>query len=76
MARKYVHDKINFLWGRFRRARPNPTADEVRRAAEIIDGHFEPWYHRAEDPPGLSMTVEEARDAALKELRSRFPGLE
>jgi len=73
---KYVHDEISFLWGRFRKARPNPTADEVRRAAEIIDGYFEPWYHRVDDPPGLSRTAVEAREAALRELRRHFPGLE
>jgi hypothetical protein len=76
MVQDHVHTKINVLWGRFRDARANPTADEVRRAAEIIDRHFEPWYHRATDPPGLSKTVEEAREAALRELRSQFPGLE
>ncbi|HLM47153.1 MAG TPA: hypothetical protein VK458_25020, partial [Myxococcaceae bacterium] len=43
MVQDYIHKKINFLWGRFRKARPNPTADEVKRAAEIIDGHFERW---------------------------------
>jgi hypothetical protein len=74
--RKYVHDQITFLWGRFRKARPNPTAEEVRRTAEIIDGHFEPWYHRVDDPPGLSRAAREAREAALHELRSHFPGLE
>ncbi len=76
MLQEYVHKEINFLWGRFRKARPDPTADEVRRAAEIIDGHFEPWYHRVDDPPGLVRTAEEAREAALRELRSRFPGFE
>jgi len=76
MLQKYVHQEINSLWGRFRMARPHPTADEVRRAAEIIDGYFEPWYHRAGDPPGLSRTAGDARQAALRELRSRFPGLE
>jgi hypothetical protein len=74
--RKYVHNQINFLWGRFRQARPNPTADEVRRAAEIIDGYFKPWYHRADEPPGLLRTAREAREAALHELRIHFPGLE
>jgi hypothetical protein len=76
MVQKYVHDKISSLWGKFRKARPSPTADEVRRAAEIIDGHFEPWYHRVDDPPGLSKTAEEAKEAALSELRGRFPGLD
>ncbi|PTL78697.1 hypothetical protein DAT35_37130 [Vitiosangium sp. GDMCC 1.1324] len=76
MLQKYVHEQINFLWGRFRKARPNPTADEVRRAAEIIDRQFEPWYHRATDPPGALKTTEQAREAALRELRGRFPGLE
>jgi hypothetical protein len=76
MLQKYVHQEINSLWGWFRKARPNPTADEVRRAAEIIDGHFEPWYHRVNEPPGLSRTAGEAREAALRELRSHFPGLE
>jgi hypothetical protein len=75
MLRKYVHQEINSLWVRFRKARPNPTADEVRRAAEIIDGHFEPWYHRVDGPPGLSRTAGEAREAALRELRSHFAGL-
>ncbi|HZH78740.1 MAG TPA: hypothetical protein VEY88_22110 [Archangium sp.] len=72
----HVHKQINFLWGRFRKARPNPTEDEVRRAAEIIDGYFEPWYHRVDEPPGLSRTIGEAREAALGELRRHFPGLE
>jgi len=76
MVQSPVHEKLNSLWGWFREARPAPSADEVRRAAEIIDRHFEPWYHRAVDPPGLSKTVEEAREAALRELRGRFPGLE
>jgi hypothetical protein len=76
MVQVHVHTKISALWGRFREARTNPTADEVRRAAEIIDRHFVPWYHRASDPPGLSRTAEEAREAALRELRSQFPGLE
>jgi hypothetical protein len=76
MVQEYVHKKINFLWGRFRKARPNATAEEVKRAAEIIDGHFEPWYHRVDDPPGVSRTAEEAKEAALRELRNQFPGLE
>ena len=76
MVRKYVHEEINLLWTKFRKAQPNPTADEVRRAAEIIDGHFESWYHRVDDPPGMSRTAEDAREAALRELRSQFPGLE
>jgi hypothetical protein len=71
-----VHKRINFLWLRFRMARPSPTADEVRRAAEIIDRQFEPWYRRVDTPLGLSKTADQAREAALRELRSRFPGLE
>jgi hypothetical protein len=76
MLRRYVHKDISFLWERFRQARPSPTAVEVRRASEIIDGHFEPWYHRSDGPPGLLKTTEEAREAALRELRSQFSGLE
>ena len=76
MVRRYLHLKLNFLWGRFRKARPNPTAEEMRRAAETIDRHFAPWYHRVDDPPGLSRTAEEAREAALLELKSQFPGLD
>jgi hypothetical protein len=76
MLQAYVHKELNLLWGKFRKARPSPTADEVRSAAGIIDGHFEPWYHRVDDPPGLLKTAEEAREASLRELRSRFPGLE
>ncbi|QRN96894.1 hypothetical protein JRI60_49345 [Archangium violaceum] len=76
MLPKYVHKEINLLWGRFRKARPNPTADDVRRAAEIIDGRFESWYHHAEESPGLLKATEDAREAALRELRLRFPGLE
>jgi hypothetical protein len=76
MVQDYIHKDINFLWGRFRKARPDPTAEEVRRAAEIIDRHFEPWYHRAENPPGLLSTAEEAREAALRELRGQLPGFE
>ncbi|WP_257455037.1 hypothetical protein [Archangium lipolyticum] len=76
MVREHVHKEVNLLWGRFRQARPSPTADEVRRAAEIIDGHFESWYHRPSDPPGLVKTTADARDAALRELRSQFPGFD
>ncbi|WP_309890580.1 hypothetical protein [Archangium sp.] len=76
MLQKYVHQEINSLWVRFRKAQPNPTADEVKQAAEIIDGYFEPWYHRVDDPPGLSRTAGEASEAALRELRRHFPGLE
>jgi hypothetical protein len=76
VVQKYVHDKISALWGKFRKARPSPTAEEVRRAAAIIDGHFEPWYHRVDEPPGLLKTAEEAKEAALGELRGRFPGLD
>jgi hypothetical protein len=76
MLQEYVHKEINFLWVRFRRARPNPTADEVRRAAEIIDRQFEPWYHRIDAPPGVLRTAEQAKDAALRELRKRFTGLD
>ncbi len=76
MAGKYVHGRISSLWGRFRKARPDATADDVRQAAEVIDRNFEPWYNRVDEPAGLSKTVEEAWESALKELRSRFPGLE
>ena len=76
MVQNHIHKELNFLWGRFRKARPDPTADEVKRAAEVVDRHFEPWYHRAEDPPGLLNSAKEAREAALRELRSRFPGLD
>jgi hypothetical protein len=47
----------------------------ARGLGEIIDRHFEPWYHRAADPPGVLKTAEQAREAALRELRSQFPGL-
>jgi hypothetical protein len=76
MLRKHIHNEINFLWRRFRQARPDPTADEVRRAAEIIDGQFEPWYHHVDRPPGLLKTVEEAKESALHQLRSQFSGLD
>jgi hypothetical protein len=76
MLRGSIHREINFLWGRFRKARPDATADEVRRAAEIIDGYFEPWYHRVDNPSGLSKTADQAREAALRELRNHFPGLD
>ncbi len=76
MTRKYAHKDINLLWERFRTARPNPTADDVRRAAEIIDRQFEPWYHRVDTPPGLLKTTDQAREAALRELRIQFPGLD
>ncbi|PTL82916.1 hypothetical protein DAT35_12860 [Vitiosangium sp. GDMCC 1.1324] len=76
MLRRPIHGEINFLWEKFRKARPNPTADEVRRAAELIDRQFEPWYHRVDNPPGLLRTAEQARDTALRELRRQFPGLD
>ncbi len=74
MVLNHIHEKINVLWGKFRKARPNPTAEEVRHAAGIIDRHFEPWYHRIDEPPGLLKTAEEATEAALHDLQRRFPG--
>lgn len=71
-----IHSEINHVWSRFRKARPTPSADEVKQATSLIDKHFEPWYHQTHDPPGLTKTVEKTREAALRDLRNQFPELD
>jgi hypothetical protein len=75
MVQKPIHQLLDSLWGKFRRARPNATADEVRKAADLIDEQFQPWYHQPVDPPGPLKTPQAAQEAALKELQRLFPDL-
>ncbi|MBZ4422179.1 hypothetical protein [Myxococcus sp. RHSTA-1-4] len=70
-----IHSRINMLWDKFSRARPAPSADDVRRAAGVIDDQFGPWYHRAGGVPTMK-TPDEAEQAALEALKRLFPGLE
>jgi hypothetical protein len=73
MVARPAHDRISDLWGRFRRAKPDATAEEVMLAAEKIDEHFWPWFHQIHAPAGHSL--QEATEAALRALRKEFPGL-
>jgi hypothetical protein len=71
-----THRRINALWERFRKSRPQPTADEVLKATEAIDSQFKAWYHRVDDVVSSSRTPEDAEKAALELLRGIFSGLE
>jgi hypothetical protein len=41
----------------------------VEEAARIVDEWFKPWYHRMDDPPGVSYSLAEAEQQALKALQ-------
>ncbi|WP_211194511.1 hypothetical protein, partial [Pyxidicoccus fallax] len=69
-----IHHRINRLWDWFRQARPQATADDVLKAAGIIDGRFGPWYHRVTQVPPPAKTLEGAENAALEVLKRVFPG--
>jgi hypothetical protein len=71
-----VHDRLNALWNKFRRARPQATAQEVKAATKAIDDQFQPWYHQPSEPPHLPYSLREAEETALQNLRRLFPGLE
>ncbi|HEX8700264.1 MAG TPA: hypothetical protein VF815_15565 [Myxococcaceae bacterium] len=71
-----VHDRVNALWTKFRRARPQATAEDVERMARAIDDQFKHWYHQPREPPALPYSLAEAEQRALKQLRRLFPGLE
>ncbi len=68
MVRKAVHDRINAVWTRFRQTRTGATSTEVEEVARIVDEWFKPWYHRIDDPPGVSYSLAEAEQQALKSL--------
>lgn len=72
VVRYRVHEHLNRAWDRFRQLRPEPTAQEVRDAAKVIDGQFSSWYGQIGDPPGLTKTLGEAEKAALQELERLF----
>ncbi|WP_164009608.1 hypothetical protein [Pyxidicoccus trucidator] len=76
MVEVSVHRRISSLWDRFRQARPQATADDVLRTADIIDGRFQPWYHQVVPAPPSAKAVEAAEKAALDALKRLFPGIE
>jgi hypothetical protein len=76
MLTREAHDRINALWTKFRRARPQATAWDVEEAARAIDARFSPWYHRVDAPPQVPYSVKEAEATALTQLQRLFPGLE
>lgn len=70
-----VHERINALWLKFRRARPDASGQEVEAVARAIDERFKPWYHHAGEPPQVAFSLAEAEQAVLTQLQQRFPGL-
>jgi hypothetical protein len=73
LVQDFVHARVSAVWTKFRGARKTATPDEVETAARIIDSHFDSWYHRVEVPRSEKVLLERAEQAALKDLRSRFP---
>ena len=69
MVRKAVHERINAVWNRFRQSHAGATRREVEEATRIVDEWFEPWYHRVDDPPGLTYSLMDAEQNALKALQ-------
>jgi hypothetical protein len=76
MVKDDVHDRLNSLWNKFRRARPQATAQEVEAAGKVIDDRFQPWYHQPSEPPHVPYSLKEAEETALRTLQRLFPGLE
>lgn len=75
MVKRDVHERISALWSKFRQARPQATPQEVERAAQSIDGGFQPWYNRPDTPPDVPYSISEVEEAVLKQLQHLFPGL-
>jgi hypothetical protein len=75
MVKREVHERISALWSKFRQARPQATPQEVERAAQAIDGGFQPWYNRPETPPDMPYSIREVEEDVLKQLQQLFPGL-
>ncbi len=75
MLMRNVHERINAIWIKFRRARPQATAEEVEAVARIIDKQFKPWYHQPMSPAQVPYSLEEAEETALKQLQRMFPAL-
>jgi hypothetical protein len=75
MVMEKVHSRLNALWTKFRQARPQATAAEVDKAARVIDGRFQPWYHQPNEPSQVRYSLKEAEEVALEELQRLFPGL-
>jgi hypothetical protein len=73
MVRQEVHVYINRAWSRFRQLCPEPTARQVRDASEIIDAQFAPWYDRAEESLGKSLSLDGAEEAAFRALDQLLP---
>jgi hypothetical protein len=60
-------------------ARPEATAEDVRRAAREIDECFTPWYDQpvsSSERQLLTSQLPGAESRALERLRQLFPGLE
>ncbi len=64
-----VHQRINKLWGVFRKERGGSEVDasEVKKMAEIVDRHFRRWYDVLHAPHSISV-LDEAEMAALKDI--------
>lgn len=75
MVTEKVHKRLNVLWTRFRKARPQATSEEVDKAARVIDGQFQPWYHQPAEPLQVPYSLKEAEEAALEKLQKLFPDL-
>jgi len=76
MITQKVHQRIDALWTKFRRARPHATSREVEAAVRTIDEPFQPWYHLADEPTQVPYSLTAAEEIALKRLQQLFPGLE
>jgi hypothetical protein len=64
-----VHDGVSAVWTRFRGLPASRiTPDAVSRVAGIVDRHFARWYHQVPPTQGLGVTVEGAKNAALREV--------
>ncbi len=76
MVTRDVHERINALWIKFRKARPQASALDVEAAARTIDEQFASWYHQVSASSREPNSLRQAEEAALKQLRRLFPELE
>jgi hypothetical protein len=75
MLTKGVHERINRLWGKFRQARPQATAEDVEAVARIIDDRFKHWFNQPDVPSKAPYSLGEAEETALRQLQQLLPGL-
>ena len=67
---KLVHEGINNVWTTFRRAKGKATAEDVRKAADIVDRHFGRWFNQRYEVGHSASALAKAEADALDEVKA------